>query len=447
MRSGSSHSNQALHPGQKLRLIEGGESQVSDLESQISRLTYERERISKDISEMEREASMVQSELSRIELQVQGFEREERNLKARLILLINERSDIASLSVQTCQDEKLKSQESLEFLKTQFVALQSQKEEAIQALEVLEESLQENLRKQDAIKEESDAVLEKLHQATTFKTLSEKEVSVLRSRKDYEESEVSLLLKKSTDLQSSIASMIVESSRISERIQVTASKASLEKDLSRTQLLLEELTRTQPDPAAIGQELACAREALEKSRSLITAEERLMNRLKITVENRETLWAKWRKLIAKQSNIEFILMLSARGFEGSLGYDFDESQLTIKVKPRAQIASDAIKANDMLTSDTDASSITAERDVRQLSGGEKSYSTACFLFSLWSSMSAPLRCLDEFDVFMDQVNRDYIIDQLVISARTSNVQFMLITPNAIQYMSPMFSSPYYKICD
>lgn len=424
-----------MHPGQKLRLIEGGETRVADLEQHIARLTHERERISRDISEMEREASMVQSELTRNEAQVQNFEREKRALKARLILLINERSDIASLSVQTCQDEKLKSQEALDFLKTQFVALQSQKEEVIEALAKLEESLQENLGKQDEIKEESDAVLEKLHQATTFKTSGEKEIAVIRSRKEYEESEVAMLLKKSTDLQSYIASMIVESSRVSDRIQVTTSKASLEKDLSRTQVLLEELTRTQPDPAAIGQELASAREALEKSRSLITAEERLMNKLRITVENREALWAKWRKLIAKQSNIEFILMLSARGFEGSLGYDFDESQLTIKVKPRGQIASDAIKANEMLTSDTDTSSITAERDVRQLSGGEKSYSTACFLFSLWSSMSAPLRCLDEFDVFMDQVNRDYIIDQLVISARTSNVQFMLITPNAIQYKS------------
>ena len=33
-------------------------------------------------------------------------------------------------------------------------------------------------------------------------------------------------------------------------------------------------------------------------------------------------------------------------------------------------------------------------------GGEKSYSTICFILAIWEAMETPFRCLDEFDIFM-----------------------------------------------
>jgi ABC-type iron transport system FetAB ATPase subunit len=45
------------------------------------------------------------------------------------------------------------------------------------------------------------------------------------------------------------------------------------------------------------------------------------------------------------------------------------------------------------------------KDVATLSGGEKSFATISLLLSLWEAAGCPIRGLDEFDVFMDPVNR------------------------------------------
>ncbi|KAF5014538.1 hypothetical protein F66182_14435, partial [Fusarium sp. NRRL 66182] len=71
------------------------------------------------------------------------------------------------------------------------------------------------------------------------------------------------------------------------------------------------------------------------------------------------------------------------------------------------------------------------RGTKTLSGGEKSFSQICLLLSLWEAMGSPIRCLDEFDVYMDHINRKSSIDMLMLAARRSiGRQFILITPGS-----------------
>lgn len=68
-------------------------------------------------------------------------------------------------------------------------------------------------------------------------------------------------------------------------------------------------------------------------------------------------------------------------------------------------------------------------DMRSLSGGERSFSTVCFMLSLWEITESPFRCLDEFDVYMDMHNRRISLDLLLeLSERQHLRQFVFITP-------------------
>jgi len=82
-------------------------------------------------------------------------------------------------------------------------------------------------------------------------------------------------------------------------------------------------------------------------------------------------------------------------------------------------------------------------DTRSLSGGERSFSTVALLLSLWEAMECPFRAMDEFDVFMDALNRKISLKLIIEAASVQkNRQFIFITPHDI---SVLVSAPNIRI--
>lgn len=68
-------------------------------------------------------------------------------------------------------------------------------------------------------------------------------------------------------------------------------------------------------------------------------------------------------------------------------------------------------------------------DTSHLSGGEKSFTQMCLICALWDMMRPPFRCLDEWDVFLDGVNRKKISEELLrFCLRNQDRQFIFISP-------------------
>jgi chromosome segregation ATPase len=135
---------------------------------------------------------------------------------------------------------------------------------------------------------------------------------------------------------------------------------------------------------------------------------RTVNRsLKHTLNKRLDKWRIFQRYITAHARANFIYLLTDRAFRGKLQIDHRQKRLAIKVEPDP------------------AAQRTAGRNTKTLSGGEKSYSSICLLLSIWEAMGSPIRCLDEFDVFMDNINRAISTNLLVYYAFSGHDSPML----------------------
>lgn len=163
----------------------------------------------------------------------------------------------------------------------------------------------------------------------------------------------------------------------------------------------------------IGLEAAQTEEAYRNGLKQMEDLEKLGQALKNALITRRERWAKFRSFISARAKAQFTYLLSERSFRGKLYADHKQKLLDIQVEP------DITKRDG------------SGRGAKTLSGGEKSFSQICLLLSIWEAMGSPIRCLDEFDVYMDSVNRKMSIDLLISAARQSKGrQFILITPGS-----------------
>jgi structural maintenance of chromosomes protein 6 len=138
-----------------------------------------------------------------------------------------------------------------------------------------------------------------------------------------------------------------------------------------------------------------AKKAYEEGNRAFDMQIELQQALKRSLMDRLSRWRRFQRYISARSRANFVYLLSERGFRGKLLIDHENRKLALQVEP------------------DETQKRAAGRNTKTLSGGEKSFSSICMLLSIWEAMGSPLRCLDEFDVFMDNVNRAISTNMLV----------------------------------
>ena len=79
-----------------------------------------------------------------------------------------------------------------------------------------------------------------------------------------------------------------------------------------------------------------------------------------------------------------------------------------------------------------------KRSLKTLSGGEKSFATVALVLALWDVIECPFRILDEFDVFMDHMNREATLE--IMSKYITNqkvYQYVFLTPLSLDCLEKM----------
>ncbi|XP_018302040.1 structural maintenance of chromosomes protein 6 [Mycetomoellerius zeteki] len=127
------------------------------------------------------------------------------------------------------------------------------------------------------------------------------------------------------------------------------------------------------------------------------------------VKYRQKMFLQLRDMYSVYVQKSFTDVLSLRQYKGTVMIDHRNKVLDLHVSAR-----DDKKSGN---------------DTRSLSGGERSYSTVAFILALWDCIQLPFYFLDEFDVFMDKVNRRVIMDILLDHTRLHpQSQFAFLTP-------------------
>jgi len=141
--------------------------------------------------------------------------------------------------------------------------------------------------------------------------------------------------------------------------------------------------------------------------------------LEKTLMTRKSQLKTFQQYVGLKARQNFKQMVKARSFEGRLHIDHKKREIDILVDTSGKAKNHG----------PDKASNAQFQSVVGLSGGEKSFSNACFVTSMWEAMDCPLRCMDEYDVFMDAMNRTVTTKMLIDLARQQpHRQFVFLSP-------------------
>ena len=189
-------------------------------------------------------------------------------------------------------------------------------------------------------------------------------------------------------------------------------------EVTRQLKRLEEIARSS---RAVKEPLSVVTENLEESRRLLRVCRRRVRHLRRDIGHlsgmllaREDAFRKIRDSLSRRVRAAFHVAFLTRRQSGGIDFDHRRGRLELRVGGGGGGAE-------------------VRRHLKTLSGGERSYATVSLVLALWEVTASPFRILDEFDVFMDALNRRVAVEQIGDHARRrrrggSGRQLVLLTP-------------------
>ncbi|XP_034418530.1 structural maintenance of chromosomes protein 6 isoform X3 [Cyclopterus lumpus] len=195
-----------------------------------------------------------------------------------------------------------------------------------------------------------------------------------------------------------------------ERQQVTGSTRSIDIEITRLKQKIKVHESDHGEQEQVVREYAEALALYREKTNQVRDLRRFIDQLDNIMSDRQDRYKTMRRSLSVRCKLYFNNFLIKMNCCGSMVFDHNNETLSISVKPPG-------REDDGVS------------DMRSLSGGERSFSTVCFMLSLWEITESPFRCLDEFDVYMDMHNRRISLDLLLeLSERQHLRQFIFITP-------------------
>ncbi|KAI0700048.1 P-loop containing nucleoside triphosphate hydrolase protein [Cerioporus squamosus] len=367
------------------------------------------------LQELKSTLNRVQKQVNDLQAQERLLGREVRELKTKIRNLQEELNEDLPVNIQALQDALQEALEEKANIMQQYEALAREKQKIAEEGKPFATE-HEQIRKQiDEFSEKRQAIKDQITTVVTDRMREDHLIKHHQNKAEAEREKLRTAEEAANDVQAEFETWTQKAADYCERVPNPRKVEAVQRNLEAVQAALKDRERRQgASIEEIAEELHRKKTALDTARKEIRALNSLNRALKKSVKARLARWHEFRRHIALRCKVYFGYHLSNRGYFGKVLFDHVNGKLELKVQTDDQTLT---QAN------------TREKDPRSLSGGEKSFSTICLLLSLWESIGCPIRCLDEFDVFMDAVNRRISMKMMIDTANTSNrKQYVLITP-------------------
>lgn len=183
---------------------------------------------------------------------------------------------------------------------------------------------------------------------------------------------------------------------------------------------------------AVAMKLKAAREQWQVADMEHQEDLQLVELLQETLEERKHGLKSFQQYIGLKARQNFKSLVKNRGFSGKLVINHSRREVDILVDTTGKAMDAKGEGKEQLRE---------YQSVVGLSGGEKSFSNACFVSSMWEAMDCPLRCMDEYDVYMDAMNRTVTTKMLIeIAKKQPERQFVFLSPLGMKTIQKMKES-------
>uniref|UniRef100_A0A3Q2NT46 Structural maintenance of chromosomes protein 6 n=1 Tax=Fundulus heteroclitus TaxID=8078 RepID=A0A3Q2NT46_FUNHE len=379
------------------------ESELENLKAHLSRFQLQVNSVTEDIVSMENslnntiktlkstQASMNQAKAAISELETANEEQSDDFTSLEEVAQENQQKiDAEKRAVQEAKAELDKKRQTSEEAESKYSSVRDKIDQLSEEMEPL---------KDEQLKLET----ERLKHERNLKVLEKK----LKTHMDNIQAMKSVLSEKEEELQE----IVEKATQISpERQHVTCSTNSIDTEITRLKKKLKVYESNHGEQEQVIREYAEALALYKEKTNQVRDLRKFIDRLNNIMSDRQNRYKIMRRSLSVRCKLYFNNFLIKMNCCGSMIFDHNDETLSISVKPPGR--------------DKDGA-----RDMRSLSGGERSFSTVCFMLSLWEITESPFRCLDEFDVYMDMHNRRICLDLLLeLTERQHLRQFIFITP-------------------
>lgn len=394
------------------------ESEIRRLEEEIEHKRQQQQQCQNDLNEVDRTVRDNSKELQKAKQKAFREQEAVNKCLGEITELENyEEEDLPD--VTTLEEEVERYTQQLEELEQQSVVFEEELEKA-------QDTLSKQQLKEQQHKEKIQGLLEKADPFRNQQHDIEVQIETQKSHRKHFETrlkELQDLIKKAEREHENMKKLVREkteqASQFCERVNTRRTVKSLESEIIQKNRRIQTEERNKGKHEDITREYFEAKTRYESIMESLKNLKRYSKRLKAVMEQRAKAFVSYRHYIAVRAKFFFQMMLSQRGYNGRMVFDHGSESLGLQVN-------------------VEGGNRRVAKDTRSLSGGERSFSTVSFIMALWEAMESPFRCLDEFDVFMDMVNRRISMEMMLkVAKEQQERQFILLTP---QDMSSIGSS-------